>query len=103
MTDAQIARLEARVTELEHQLDGSAHSKQLDMDHMHLDTDWLILTSTIVFLMQLGFAMLEAGMCRENNVRPTCSLHVVWEGNSPRLPPPLCHRGDRRWGGDHGR
>ena len=36
-----------------------------------------ILTSAIVFLMQLGFAMLECGMCRQNNVVATYTKNVL--------------------------
>ena len=66
--ETKVDGLIARVQELEDELAGRSHAPQLDMDHRHLDTSWLLSTSTIVFLMQLGFAMLEAGMCRQNNV-----------------------------------
>ena len=36
-----------------------------------------IMTSTIVFLMQLGFAMLEGGMCRQNNVVATYAKNIL--------------------------
>ena len=36
-----------------------------------------MLTSTIVFLMQLGFAMLECGMCRQNNVVATYAKNIL--------------------------
>ena len=70
------ASLEERIALLEAQLQGSVNAPILDRDHKHLDTSWLIITSTIVFLMQLGFAMLEAGMCRENNVRRPLSANA---------------------------
>ena len=36
-----------------------------------------ILSATFVFLMQLGFAMLEMGMCRQNNVVATYAKNIL--------------------------
>ena len=35
------------------------------------DVEWKVLTSAFVFMMQLGFAMVESGMCRQVNVITT--------------------------------
>jgi len=48
-----------------------------DQSKQDIDTSWLIITSTIVFLMQLGFAMLEGGMCRQNNVVATYAKNIL--------------------------
>lgn len=42
-----------------------------------LDTAWVILTSIFIFLMQLGFAMLEAGSVRENSVIGTYMKNLL--------------------------
>eukprot|EP00966_Prymnesium_polylepis_P001887 43094-Prymnesium_polylepis.1 len=61
-----------RVVALERAL--SAHGTVVEMDHMlvvhgaALDTAWVLLCGALVFLMQLGFAMLEAGSVREHSV-----------------------------------
>ena len=36
-----------------------------------------IITSIVVFLMQFGFALVEAGMCRQNNVVATYTKNVL--------------------------
>jgi len=73
----QFAVLTERVAYLEAELNGQVTAPALDSDHKHLDTSWLLLTSAIVFLMQLGFAMLESGMCRQNNVIATYTKNLL--------------------------
>lgn len=48
------------------------------------DLQWKILTATLVFLMQLGFAMIDSGMCRQ-----VLCLDVACVG-SPRLVNCVC-------------
>ena len=71
--EQKLSALTQRVAYLEAELNGQGEltAPALEVDHKHLDNSWLLLTSAIVFLMQLGFAMLESGMCRQNNVRST--------------------------------
>eukprot|EP00316_Scyphosphaera_apsteinii_P011547 CAMPEP_0119319740 /NCGR_PEP_ID=MMETSP1333-20130426/50209_1 /TAXON_ID=418940 /ORGANISM="Scyphosphaera apsteinii, Strain RCC1455" /LENGTH=697 /DNA_ID=CAMNT_0007326225 /DNA_START=167 /DNA_END=2260 /DNA_ORIENTATION=+ len=42
-----------------------------------LDTAWVLMTATFIILMQLGFAMLEAGTVREHNVIATYAKNVL--------------------------
>ena len=41
------------------------------------DVLWKLMTSTLVFLMQLGFAMIESGMCRQVNVIATYAKNIL--------------------------
>ena len=41
------------------------------------DNTWILLTATIVFLMQYGFALLESGMCRKNNTTATYTKNIL--------------------------
>ena len=41
------------------------------------ENTWILLTATIVFLMQYGFALLESGMCRKNNTTATYAKNMV--------------------------
>ena len=41
------------------------------------DVQWKLLSSTFVFLMQLGFAMIESGMCRQVNVISTYAKNIL--------------------------
>ena len=67
-----VHQLAARVEQLEAELDGHDHAPPVIIRTAeHLDTSWILITSSLVFLMQLGFAMLESGMCRQNNVIAT--------------------------------
>ena len=38
---------------------------------------WILLTATVVFLMQYGFALLENGMCRKNNTTATYTKNML--------------------------
>ena len=57
-TDASIASLEASVASLQAQL-VSIHQHTVSTDSA--DTFWLLISGILVFFMQCGFAMLEAG------------------------------------------
>ena len=62
MSEAQrIADLEARILELSEAV----------------DTSWILSSAALVILMQLGFAMLEAGTVRANNVVTTYSKNIL--------------------------
>jgi hypothetical protein len=83
---AMVSDLEARLAALEAQLASMTMNeakafKSLQIDEKQaghdINTSWLILTSTLVFLMQLGFAMLECGMCRQNNVVATYAKNIL--------------------------
>ena len=54
--------------ELEHILHGTALGAQVS---------WILLTAAVVFFMQYGFALLEAGMCRKNNVTATYTKNIL--------------------------
>lgn len=41
------------------------------------DTAWVLTTAPLVLLMQLGFAMLEAGSVREHNVIATYAKNTI--------------------------
>lgn len=41
------------------------------------ENSWLLLTATVVFLMQYGFALLESGMCRKNNTTATYTKNIL--------------------------
>lgn len=41
------------------------------------ENTWILLTATIVFLMQYGFALLESGMCRKNNTTATYTKNML--------------------------
>ena len=75
-----IELLEQRVATLENELMADAGIKAapaIISAERHLDTSWLLITSSLVFLMQLGFAMLEGGMCRQNNVISTYMKNLL--------------------------
>ena len=39
----------------------------MDMNKIALDTIWVLFTAFLVFFMNLGFAMVESGLCRAKN------------------------------------
>ena len=65
---AMSASLEARIAALEE----AAHQEKVASENT-----WILLTATIVFLMQYGFALLESGMCRKNNVTATYTKNML--------------------------
>ena len=46
-------------------------------DQIASENTWILLTATIVFLMQYGFALLESGMCRRNNTTATYTKNML--------------------------
>ena len=81
--NATIASLEAEVAVLRYELhelhhvvyDSARHS--LPHGGRPGDIQWKLLSSTFVFLMQLGFAMIESGMCREVNVISVFAKNIL--------------------------
>lgn len=69
----ELAALRSEVADLraDRQLGASAH------EDVPQDVAWKLLTSTFVFLMQLGFAMIEAGMSRQVNVIATYAKNIL--------------------------
>ena len=55
--------------------------KQLKMAEtavlLPMDASWVLTCATLVFLMQLGFAQLESGMCRPKNVVATYMKNII--------------------------
>merc|ERR1719410_2378704 len=64
MTNATLASLEAKVTELETGLAAT----QADYNES-LDTIWMLLAALLVFFMHAGFSVLEAGCVRLKNTQ----------------------------------
>eukprot|EP00281_Chroomonas_sp_CCMP1168_P019824 CAMPEP_0206227008 /NCGR_PEP_ID=MMETSP0047_2-20121206/8395_1 /ASSEMBLY_ACC=CAM_ASM_000192 /TAXON_ID=195065 /ORGANISM="Chroomonas mesostigmatica_cf, Strain CCMP1168" /LENGTH=498 /DNA_ID=CAMNT_0053650133 /DNA_START=15 /DNA_END=1511 /DNA_ORIENTATION=+ len=62
-TLAQVAALEAKVAMLEAKIDEDVGATNRDMD-----IGWLVVCGALVFFMQAGFAMLEAGCVGKKNV-----------------------------------
>ena len=46
----------------------AAAAPAIDGTKVAMDTMWTLLTAFLVFFMNLGFAMVESGMCRAKNV-----------------------------------
>jgi Amt family ammonium transporter len=65
---ARVAALEARLERQENATEAIVFGD---------DQAWILLTATIVFLMQYGFALLESGMCRRGNVTATFTKNVL--------------------------
>lgn len=70
------------ITVLQEQL-ASLNDKIFDLqDRAHhekvaQENSWILLTATVVFLMQYGFALLESGMCRKNNTTATYTKNIL--------------------------
>ena len=43
------------------------HAKTAEELTVALDTIWVVLTASLVFFMNLGFALVESGFCRSKN------------------------------------
>jgi len=56
---------------------GHALDNELKTVLAPMDMAWVIGCATLVFLMQLGFAQLEAGMCRPKNVITTYVKNIA--------------------------
>jgi Amt family ammonium transporter len=85
----QIAELTARLTAMEaemRRMDDRTLDEQLSDLHDAMTSTWLILCAALNFLMQAGFALLEAGCCRqefvssvlEKNLLDACIAGIMW-------------------------
>jgi hypothetical protein len=86
--EARIAALEKLVTQMQTQMQTSMvpamGSMNTSLSRVYvmmsgsapIDTGWIVLCGTLILLMQVGFAMLESGMVRENNVIATLSKNL---------------------------
>ena len=79
--DGDLAALQAQLTEqaaalasLQHDLQAATLAKA---GVTPADVEWKVLTSAFVFMMQLGFAMVESGMCRQVNVITTYAKNIL--------------------------
>ena len=80
MTSAdQVAVLLERVAHLEARLNASsdAFEDHVIVNNTVQDTMWVVLTATLIVLMQLGFAMLEAGSVRSHNAIATYAKNML--------------------------
>ena len=64
-------RLDALERDTQKQWDMAAH------EQIASENAWILLTATVVFLMQYGFALLESGMCRKNNTTATYTKNML--------------------------
>lgn len=55
----------------------SAHAKTADELTIALDTIWVVLTASLVFFMNLGFALVESGFCRSKNTVNILSKNFI--------------------------
>ena len=68
MTNPSTAELLARIELLE---------KATESVALPMDASWTLTCATLVFLMQLGFAQLEAGLVRTKNVIATYMKNLI--------------------------
>jgi hypothetical protein len=91
-SDPLIAALVARINRLEGRLEATGtfgHKLDLAQDELlslsqattgillPMDASWILTCATLVFLMQLGFAQLEAGLVRPKNVVATYMKNII--------------------------
>ena len=83
-SDASLAHVIARLSVLERASLGenaeditSEIYKDATLQAKANEYTWVLLTATIVFLMQYGFALLENGMCRKNNTTATYTKNML--------------------------
>lgn len=55
----------------------TAHAKTADELTIALDTIWVVLTASLVFFMNLGFALVESGFCRSKNTVNILSKNFI--------------------------
>ena len=65
MTAASIQALDLRIKLMEEKLQMA--QKNVDDTKMAMDAGWLMLSGVVVFLMNIGFALLESGSVRFKN------------------------------------
>src|SRR6185436_10577037 len=54
-----------------------AHAKTAEELTVALDTIWVLLTASLVFFMNLGFALVESGFCRAKNTVNILSKNFI--------------------------
>lgn len=76
---SEIAALRAQLTVLEARLNASTSEfgSHVLVNNITQDTMWVILTAMFVLMMQLGFAMLEAGSVRSHNAIATYAKNIL--------------------------
>ena len=74
-SDAKELLLGHRLARAEQKLD-ALFGKQTEV-LLPMDAAWVLSCATLVFLMQLGFAQLESGMCRPKNVIATYMKNII--------------------------
>jgi hypothetical protein len=55
----------------------NAHAKTADELTIALDTIWVVLTDSLIFFMNLGFALVESGFCRAKNTVNILSKNFI--------------------------
>jgi Amt family ammonium transporter len=55
----------------------SAHAKTAEELTVALDTIWVLVTASLVFFMNLGFALVESGFCRAKNTVNILSKNFI--------------------------
>ena len=55
----------------------NAHAKTAEELTIALDTIWVVLTASLVFFMNLGFALVESGFCRSKNTVNILSKNFI--------------------------
>ena len=64
-------------------LDAQAASPTIDQSKVAIDTVWVLITAFLVFFMNLGFAMVESGLCRaKNTVNILAKNYIVFAVSS---------------------
>jgi ammonium transporter, Amt family len=64
-------------------LDAQAASPTIDQNKVAIDTVWVLITAFLVFFMNLGFAMVESGLCRaKNTVNILAKNYIVFAVSS---------------------
>ena len=58
-------------------LASNAHAKTAEELTIALDTIWVVLTASLVFFMNLGFALVESGFCRSKNTVNILSKNFI--------------------------
>ncbi|MEQ1760106.1 MAG: ammonium transporter [Vicinamibacterales bacterium] len=58
-------------------LSTNAHAKTAEELTIALDTIWVVLTASLVFFMNLGFALVESGFCRSKNTVNILSKNFI--------------------------
>eukprot|EP00440_Ansanella_granifera_P027925 gb/GFBE01030341.1/.p1 GENE.gb/GFBE01030341.1/~~gb/GFBE01030341.1/.p1 ORF type:complete len:727 (+),score=116.74 gb/GFBE01030341.1/:1-2181(+) len=78
-SDANVTELLERIHKLEKlvNLQMLQHADFAEESGIAMDTSWVLSSTTLAFLMQVGFALLEAGCVREQNVIATWVKNIM--------------------------